>query len=121
MTGSCCSYQIGAQSIINQDRALLVIGFTSVNWTRNWLSYITLYIYIMCVCMCVCPVQIGTASASKKGAYHGLSPLKSIDFLGFMGINGGYQLGYQLINPGFIAKSPVYLFIMLLRMLPGSN
>ena len=54
MTGSRCSYQIGAQSIINQDRALLVIGFTSV--TRSWLSYMynTLYIYIyMCVCVCV--------------------------------------------------------------------
>ena len=50
MTGSRCSYQIGAQSIINQDRALLVIGFTSV--TRSWLSYMynTLYIYIyVCV------------------------------------------------------------------------
>ena len=76
----------------------------------------------MCVYVCACPIQIGTASPSKKGAYHGVSPLKIHRFfLGFMGMSGGYQLGYQLINPGFIAKSPVYLFIMLLRMLPGSN
>ena len=75
----------------------------------------------MCVYVCVSNSNWNCIPRQKRGIPWGIAAKNPSMFFGFMGMSGGYQLGYQLINPGFIAKSPVYLFIMLLRMLPGSN
>ena len=102
MTGSRCSYQIGAQSIINQDRALLVIGFTSV--TRSWLSYMynTLYIYIF-ICVCVC-VRVSNSNwncipKQKRGIPWGIAAKNPSIFFGFHGDERGVSVGLPINQP----------------------